>query len=34
MMMVILSRDVAEGEDLDIPQLGWTGTIVLLPSDP
>jgi hypothetical protein len=34
MMMVILSREVGEGEELDIPQLGWTGTIVLLPSDP
>jgi hypothetical protein len=33
-MMVILSREVGEGEELDILQLGWTGTIVLLPSDP
>jgi hypothetical protein len=33
MMMVVLSREVVEGEELDIPQLGWTGTIVLLPPD-
>ena len=33
MMMVVLSREVKDGEELDIPQLGWAGTIVLLPSD-
>jgi hypothetical protein len=32
-MMVILSREVGKGEELDIPQLGWTGTIILLPTD-
>jgi len=31
--MIILSREVTKGEELDIPQLGWTGTIVLVPSD-
>jgi len=30
-LMVVMSRKVAEGEELDIPQMGWTGTIVLLP---
>jgi hypothetical protein len=33
MMMVILSRKVTSGEELDIPQLGWQGTIVLLPAE-
>jgi hypothetical protein len=31
--MIILSRKVAEGEEFDIPQLGWTGTILLMRSD-
>lgn len=30
-LMVVMSRKVVEGEELDIPQMGWTGTIVLLP---
>jgi hypothetical protein len=34
MMMVILSRNVAEGDEFDLPQLGWAGTILLMPSDP
>jgi len=32
-IMVILSREVGQGEELDIPQMGWPGTIVLLPPD-
>jgi len=31
-IMVVLSREVEEGQELDIPQLGWTGTILLLPA--
>jgi hypothetical protein len=30
-LMVVVSRPVKEGDELDIPQLGWTGAIVLLP---
>jgi hypothetical protein len=33
MMMVVLSHEVAKGEELDVPQFGWAGTIVLLPPD-
>jgi len=29
-LMIILSHEVAAGEDLDIPQMGWTGIIVFL----
>jgi len=32
-LMVILSHEVKQGEEIDIPQVGWPGTIVLLPSD-
>jgi len=29
-LMIIMSREVAAGEELDIPQMGWTGIIVFL----
>jgi hypothetical protein len=33
-LMVILSHPVTEGQELDVPQLGFAGTIVLLPVKP
>src|SRR5437868_1999138 len=32
-LMMVLSHEVKQGEEIDIPQVGWPGTIVLLPSD-
>ena len=33
-LMVIMSQKVTAGQQLDIPQLGFSGTIVLLPTEP
>ena len=33
-LMIVMSREVAVGEELDLPQMGWTGIIVFLSPQP
>ena len=30
-LMVVMSRRIVDGEVYDVPQVGWAGTLVLLP---